>query len=245
MTSWQECTCLPLLWKPVKDGSVVLLSKISGWDTWSVVEAVRTQTGFQCTRVVSFDVLFWIEILFVYSRFNTQGKQNVFSLLLQLDPVHIHFHSRWTGCRFCVAMHLHLSTFTSIEAMVCSSRVHEQPLGGTVPFSQSPEPMWTNRVNRFSTRWPWPLIRHLFFWRHSFLDAILVYNRALLQHTQRWGKANLSTQLSKRGDFAWADGDVHWCVESVSMSVGIWTLQEQFQVDWKLKWEAMCRALFT
>lgn len=50
MASWQECTCLPLLWKPVKDGSVVLLSKISGWDTWSVVEAVRTQTGFQCTE---------------------------------------------------------------------------------------------------------------------------------------------------------------------------------------------------
>lgn len=33
--------------------------------------------------------------------------------------------------------------------------------------------------------------------------------------------ANLSTQLSKRGGFAWADGSVHWRVESVSMSVGI------------------------
>lgn len=50
MASWQECTCLPLLWKPVKDGSVVLLSKISGWDTWSVVEAVCTQTDFHCTE---------------------------------------------------------------------------------------------------------------------------------------------------------------------------------------------------
>lgn len=118
-----------------------------------------------------------------------------------------------------------LSTYICLLSLAYKQRcvpqgfMNSQLYGGTGPFSCLS--LCVNRQNQFSIHWLWSYTVQLFCLRYSFLCAISVFSWALPQHTQCWAKANLSTQLSKRDDFAWADGNVHWRVESISMSVGI------------------------